>query len=170
MLLLANRLEAVTRGAGLALAWLTLAMVMVTSFVVVQRYLFDSGSIALQESISFMHAAAFMLAAAYTLASNDHVRVDIFYSGFSARGKALVDLAGTLLLLLPFCAFLIYSSWEFVSVSWSVRESSPEAGGLPFPFPALMKSFIPCGALLLGLQGCVTVLRSSVTLLGRSKD
>ena len=170
MLLLANRLEAVTRGVGLALSWLMLAMVLVTSVVVAQRYLFDTGSIAMQESISFMHAAAFMLAAAYTLAMNDHVRVDIFYSQFSERGKAIVNLVGTLLLLLPFCAFLVYSSWDFVSVSWGVREASAEAGGLPFPFPALVKSFIPCGAFLLGLQGLVIILRAIATITGRGSD
>jgi TRAP-type mannitol/chloroaromatic compound transport system permease small subunit len=164
MLTTADRLEAITRGIGLLVAWLTLALVIVTSIVVAQRYLFDAGSIRMQESITFMHAAVFMLAAAYTLAVNDHVRVDIFYSNMSPRGQALVNLFGTLLLLLPFCLFLIYSSWDFVSVSWSVREASQESGGLPFPFPGLMKSFIPVAAALLSVQGLVIILRSLVTL------
>jgi len=164
MLTTADRLEAITRGIGLLIAWLTLALVLVTSIVVVQRYLFDAGSIRMQESITFMHAAVFMLTAAYTLAVNDHVRVDIFYSNMSSRGKARVNLCGTLFLLMPFCAFLFYSSWDFVSVAWSVRESSQESGGLPFPFPGLMKSFIPIAAGLLIMQGIVIVLRSLVTL------
>jgi TRAP-type mannitol/chloroaromatic compound transport system permease small subunit len=164
MLTTADRLEAITRGIGLLVAWLTLALVIVTSIVVAQRYLFDAGSIRMQESITFMHAAVFMLAAAYTLAVNDHVRVDIFYSNMSPRGQALVNLFGTLLLLLPFCLFLIYSSWDFVSVSWSVREASQESGGLPFPFPGLMKSFIPVAAGLLSVQGLVIILRSLVML------
>jgi TRAP-type mannitol/chloroaromatic compound transport system permease small subunit len=164
MLTTADRLEAITRGIGLLVAWLTLALVIVTSIVVAQRYLFDAGSIRMQESITFMHAAVFMLAAAYTLAVNDHVRVDIFYSNMSARGQARVNLLGSLFLLLPFCLFLIYSSWDFVSVSWAVREASQESGGLPFPFPGLMKSFIPVAALLLIMQGCTTILRSIVVL------
>ena len=164
MLTTADRLEAITRGIGLLIAWLTLALVLVTSIVVVQRYLFDAGSIRMQESITFMHAAVFMLTAAYTLAVNDHVRVDIFYSDMSSRGKARVNLFGTLFLLMPFCVFLFYSSWDFVSVAWSVRESSQESGGLPFPFPGLMKSFIPIAAGLLIMQGIVIVLRSLATL------
>jgi TRAP-type mannitol/chloroaromatic compound transport system permease small subunit len=164
MLTVADRLETITRGIGLLVAWLTLALVIVTSIVVAQRYLFDAGSIRMQESITFMHAAVFMLAAAYTLAVNDHVRVDIFYSNMTPRGQALVNLFGSLLLLLPFCLFLIYSSWDFVSVSWSVREASQESGGLPFPFPVLMKSFIPLTAGLLIMQGLVTILRSVVVL------
>ena len=164
MLTLANRLEAVIRSIGLLIAWLTLALVIVTSIVVIQRYLFDAGSIRMQESITFMHAAIFMLAAAYTLAVNDHVRVDIFYSDMSARRQAIVNLLGTLFLLLPFCLFLLYSSWDFVSVSWAVREASQESGGLPFPFPGIMKSFIPLAAMLLIMQGCVIVLRSVTCL------
>jgi TRAP-type mannitol/chloroaromatic compound transport system permease small subunit len=164
MLTTADRLEAITRSIGLLVAWLTLAMVLVTSFVVALRYLFDTGSIRLQESITFMHAAAFMLTAAYTFSMDDHVRVDIFYSLMNSRKQAMVNLIGTWLLLLPFCLFLIYSSWDFVSVSWSVGEASHESGGLPFPFPALMKSFIPFGAGLLLIQGLANTLRAIATL------
>lgn len=165
---IATRLETVVRATGAVVAWFTLAMVLVTSVVVVQRYFFDTGAIWLQESITLLHAAVFMLAAAYTLADNAHVRVDIFYGQMSPRRQALVNLLGTLLLLLPFCAFLIWSSWDFVSLSWAIREASQESGGLPFPFPALIKSFIPIGALLLALQGLANALRALATLAGES--
>jgi len=156
----AQRLEAVNRGIGHVLAWLTLAMVIVTSIVVVQRYWFADGSIRLQESITFMHAAVFMLAAGYTLAAGDHVRVDIFYSSMGPRAKARVDIAGTLFLLMPFCGFLIWSSWDYVATSWLIEESSQESSGLPYPFPAVLKSFIPLAAVLLLLQGIVMLLDS----------
>ena len=100
-----------------------------------------------------MHAAVFMLAAAYTLAAGDHVRVDIFYSKMNPRNKALVNLLGTLFLLLPFCIFLIWTSWDYVATSWVIQESSRETGGLPYPFPTIMKSFIPLTGVLLILQG-----------------
>ena len=167
---LASRLESITRGVGIAAAWLTLAMVLVMSLIVAQRYLFDTGAIWVQESISLMHAAVFMLAAGYTLAANDHVRVDVFYSRFDARGKAIVELFGTLFLLLPFCGFLIWSSWDFVNVSLSIQETSQEAGGLPFPFPTLVKACIPLGALLLILQGLANLLRALAVLSGRHGD
>jgi TRAP-type mannitol/chloroaromatic compound transport system permease small subunit len=145
---------------GRTVAWLTFGMVIVTSVVVVERYWFSTGSIRLQESISFMHAAVFMLAAAYTLAANDHVRVDIFYSRMSPRKRAWVDLLGTVVLLFPFCLFLIWTSWDYVATSWAIGESSRETGGLPFPFPAVMKSFIPCAGLLLIVQGLAMILES----------
>lgn len=156
----AVRLEAINRVIGHAVAWLTLAMVVITSIVVVERYWFENGSIRLQESITFMHAAVFMLAAGYTLAAGDHVRVDIFYSSMQPRAKARVDIAGTFLLLFPFCVFLIWSSWDYVATSWLIEESSQESSGLPYPFPAIVKSFIPLAAVLLFLQGIVMLLDS----------
>ena len=167
MLKVAARLESLIRFIGLTISWLTLVMVIVMSLVVTQRYFFDTGSIQLQESITFMHAAVFLLAAAYTLATNDHVRVDIFFSRMSDKQQALVNLCGTLILLIPFCAFLLWTSWDFVSTSWAIREASQESGGLPYPFPAVMKSFIPAAAILLIVQGVVIMLRSIATLTGR---
>lgn len=166
----ATRLEAVNRGIGHLLAWLTLAMVVVTSIVVIQRYWFADGSIRLQESITFMHAAVFMLAAGYTLAAGDHVRVDIFYSSMSSRAKAWVDIAGTLLLLMPFCGFLLWSSWDYVATSWLIEESSQESSGLPYPFPAVLKSFIPLAAALLFLQGIVMLLDGFSSLTSSPRD
>ncbi len=170
MLSLAHRLESVVRGTGRVIAILSFFMVVLTSIIVVERYWFDTGSISLQETVTFMHAALLMLTAGYTLAAGDHVRVDIFYSQMSAKKQALVDLLGTWLLLLPFCGFLIWSSWDYVSISWQIREASQEAGGLPFPFPAVMKSFIPLTGLLLIAQGAVIMLRSVATLRAEDTD
>lgn len=161
---LAHRLEQLNRWIGSATAWLTLGMVLATAVIVVERYLLQSGSIRLQESVTFMHALVFMLAAAYTLAAGDHVRVDIFYGRMTPQQQAWVNVLGTVVLLIPFCGFLLWSSWDYVATSWQIRESSQEAGGLPYPFPALMKSCIPLTAVLLSLQGVVMVLRGALTL------
>jgi len=145
---------------GRAVAWLTVAMVVVTFIIVIMRYLFDSGWIWLQESVTWMHAAVFMLAAAYTFAREEHVRVDIFYSRFSPRGRALVDAAGTLLLLIPVAVFIIVTSWDYVMISWRIHESSAEAGGLIYPFPSMLKSLIPTMSVMLLMQGIVLLFRS----------
>jgi TRAP-type mannitol/chloroaromatic compound transport system permease small subunit len=166
---IADQLTGVCIYIGKALAWLTLAMVLVMAVIVTERYWFSSGSIRLQESITFMHAAVFMLAAAYTLAAGGHVRVDIFYGHMRPTRQALVDIAGTLLLLLPFCGFLLWSSWDYVTTSWLIQESSRETGGLPFPFPSLVKTFIPLTAILLGLQGIAMLLQASQLLLDGPK-
>jgi TRAP-type mannitol/chloroaromatic compound transport system permease small subunit len=147
---------------GRTIAWLTLLMVLVTFAVAVLRYGFDWGSIALQESVLYLHSLVFMAGAAYTLRHDSHVRVDIFYSRFSRRKKAWVDLLGTLLLLLPFCLFILWSGWPYVRNAWSILESSREAGGLPLVF--LLKSMIPLLAVLLMVQGVSVILHSLHTL------
>ena len=149
---------------GRAIAWLTLAMVLLTFTIVGLRYLFDTGWIWLQESVNWMHAAVFMLAAAYTLARDEHVRVDIFYRDFSPRQKAIVDAVGVIFLLLPFSIFLIWSSWDYVAASWAIRESSREAGGLVFPLVPLLKSFIPIMAAMLTLQAIGLFCRAIIDI------
>jgi len=139
------------RRLGEILAWLTGSMVLVTFVIVVLRYVFDSGWIWLQETVTWMHALVFMLAAAYTLGKDEHVRVDVVYRGMDQRKKTLVNLLGALLLLGPTCVFLIIVSWDYVSASWAIHEGSREAGGLPGLF--LLKSIIPITSILLLLQG-----------------
>lgn len=159
---IAGALDAFARRTGRAIAWLTLAMVLATLAVVVLRYGAGVGLIWLQESVSWMHALVFMLGAGYTLAADEHVRVDIFYRDFSPRTRAAVDLAGTLLFLLPFCAFLAWQSWPYVAASWQVAERSREAGGLPMLY--LLKAVIPLMALVLLLAGIALALRSLAVL------
>ena len=161
---LAGSLDLVNAWVGRLVAWLAVAMVLVTFLVVVLRYGFDQGSIALQESVTYMHAMLFMLAAAYTLQRDGHVRVDIFYQGFSRRGRAWVDLLGTLVLLIPVCLFILASSWGYVTESWAVHEGSREAGGLPYVY--WLKTLMVLMPLLLLLQGVVWLLRNALFLAG----
>jgi len=165
---LAHGIDTLSEHTGRAVAWLTLATVMVMFAVVILRYFFQTGSIALQESISYLHASVFMLGAAYTLKHDAHVRVDIFYSGMSARGKAWVDLAGSLLLLLPVCLLILVTSLDYTGSSWAVLEGSREAGGLDAVF--LLKTLIPVMAVLLLLQGVSMSLHSILQLSGAQTD
>ncbi len=165
---LSLRLDQVADLVGRSAAWLALALVLVTFAVVMLRYLFQLGWIAMQESILYLHASLFLLGTAYTLRKDGHVRVDIFYRGFSARRKALVDLLGTLFLLLPVCGFLLWASWDYVATAWSIHEGSQEAGGLPYVY--LLKTLIPLTALLLIVQGVSQVLYSLSVLASDQSD
>jgi TRAP-type mannitol/chloroaromatic compound transport system permease small subunit len=153
---------------GRVIAWLTLFMVLVTLLVVVLRYLFDFGWIWLQESVTWMHAAVLMLGAAYTLRHEEHVRVDVFYRRRGVRGQAWVDIFGALLFLLPMCGFLLWASLDYVSASWALKETSREAGGLPYPLVPLMKTLIPAASGLLLLQGLADLVRNVAVLRGRA--
>ena len=155
---LIQKLEHISEQTGRAVAWLTLLMVLITFFVVVLRYLFDTGSIALQETVTYLHAFVFMLGAAYTLKHEGHVRVDIFYRKMTPQKQARVDFFGCLLLLIPVCLFITVSSWEYVLTSWSLMEGSQEAGGLPLVY--LLKSTMLVMPLLILIQGLAQLLRA----------
>ena len=141
-------------------SWLVLTMVVNTFLVAVLRYGFDLGWVWLQELYVWMHGTIIMVAAGYTLLHDGHVRVDIFYREMREPGRALVNALGTALFLLPLTVFLIWSSWDYASLSWEIHETSREAGGMIFPFPSIMKSFIPATAFLLLLQGIATEARN----------
>ncbi len=144
--------------------FLTLLMVLITFAVVILRYGFDLGWIAMQESVSYLHAANFMLGAAFTLRHDAHVRVDIFYQTFGPRGRAWVDLLGTILLLLPVCVFILVASWDYVRESWHLMEGSQEAGGIPAVW--LLKSLLLAMPVLLILQGLAIAVRSLAVIGG----
>ncbi|MEL7371095.1 MAG: TRAP transporter small permease subunit [Myxococcota bacterium] len=151
-------IEAVLEALGRTVAWLGLAMVVVMALVVVLRYWVGVGSIALQEAVAYMHAALFMLGAGYTLKHDGHVRVDVLYRGWSSRGQAMVDLAGTVFLLFPFCIFVAWVSFDYVASSVRVLEGSSEAGGLPGVF--VLKALIPVMAVTVLLAGAARVGRA----------
>jgi TRAP-type mannitol/chloroaromatic compound transport system permease small subunit len=167
MLRVAERIDRLSTAIGRGAAWLVLVVVLVQFAVVVMRYFFDAGSIRLQESIIYAHAAAFLLAAAWTLKANAHVRVDIFYRDAIPRRRALVDLFGTVIFLLPMAGLILWVSLPYVARSWAIFERSQEAAGLPAVF--LLKTAIPVFALLLILQGVAEAIRAADVLRGGAK-
>lgn len=161
-------LSSLTERTGKALSWLVYAMMIMTCLTVLLRYGFDYSPIALQESITYLHATVFMLGTAFTLKHGGHVRVDIFYRGFSTKHKALVDLVGTLLFLIPLCVFILLISWGYVSNSWAITERSVEASGIPAVF--LLKSLIPLMAVLLLLQAVAEAIKNGLVLVAENNS
>jgi TRAP-type mannitol/chloroaromatic compound transport system permease small subunit len=138
-------------------------MVGVTCYVVFTRYVLNSGSVAVQELVIYANAIIFTVGAGYTLKQGGHVRVDIFYSGARPRTKALVDLFGTLFLLIPTCVFILWICWRYVGSAWAIREASPDTGGLPYIYLLKTMMLVLAGTLL--LQGLAEVLRNVLRLL-----
>ena len=124
--------EAISSFTGKCVSWLTLVMMLLTCLIVLLRYGFNIGSIALQESVLYLHALVFMLGAAYTFKDDEHVRVDVFYRTFTARKKAWVNILGGLFFLLPVTLYTGYLSIEYVGASWRVLETSQETGWFTF--------------------------------------
>ena len=147
---------------GKTVSLLTVVMVINVFLVVVLRYAFSISFIWMQESYTWMHGTVFMLGAGYTLLHNGHVRIDVFYRTASRQYQAVVDLLGSVILMLP----LLWVTWDravpMVQRSWRFYEKSAEAGGLPGLF--LLKSVILVFCVLFALQGISLALRSVLTL------
>lgn len=164
VLRIADRIDCVNTAVGRTAAWAALLIVLVQFIVVVMRYVFGVGSIWLTETIIYGHATLIMLAAAWTLYAGGHVRVDVFYADFAPRTKAWVDLAGALLLLLPFMLVIAWFAIPYVARSWASLERSREASGLPLLF--LLKTLIPLFAFMMALQGVSQAIRAAHVLRG----
>ena len=159
---IADRIDRLTAAIGRTVMWCGLAMVVLQVMVVLMRYVLGVGSIWLSEAIVYAHATLFMGASAWTLQQGGHVRVDIFYADAAPRSRAVVDLLGAVLLLLPFCCVLAWFALPYVGRSWAILERSREASGLPLVF--LFKTLIPVFAVLLGLQGIAQAIRAALVL------
>jgi len=153
-----NLIDKFTDLTGKFVSWFTLLMVFITFIIVVLRYGFNMGWIAMQESVLYMHGLVFLLGAAYTLKEGGHVRIDVFYQKYSVKTRALVDLFGTVFLLMPVCIFVFIISWDYVSVSWRIMEESSQPGGLPFVY--ISKTFLLIFSVTLILQGISEILKN----------
>lgn len=150
---------------GRGISWVSFLMVIVVTVDVIMRYLFRKSFVFVQELEWHLFGLLFLIGAGYTLLHDDHVRVDIFYQRLTPKQKAWINLLGTLLFLLPGCYLVIATSWQFFMNSWSVREASPDPGGIPARY--LLKAAIPIGFTLVALQGVSLGLKSLLTLLER---
>jgi TRAP-type mannitol/chloroaromatic compound transport system permease small subunit len=164
---LANAIDAANDWIGRVIAWLTLGMVLTEFIVVLSRYVFGLGSTLMQESIVYMHATVFLACAGYALVHNGHVRCDIFYAAATPRNKAVIDIIGTFLFLLPMCILIWWMAWPYVRASWAVMEVSQE-GRLGIPAVFLLKTLLLVFAGLLAVQAMSLILQSALLLAGAS--
>ena len=149
-------------------SWLCLLMVLVTAYNTAVRYLggyfgFRLSSNLYLELQWYLFSLLFLLASAAALCKGEHVRVDILYSRLSAKGRAWIDLLGTVLLMIPFSAVTLWLSWPAVRNSWAVREISSDPGGLP-RYP--LRTFILVCFLLLIVQGISEIIKKIRVLRG----
>ncbi len=159
---LAAALESISEWLGRSSAWLAIIMAIITGGVVIIRYVIGSGSIALQESITYLHATMFILGACYALKHSQHVRVDVFYQHFSPVKKAWIDAIGSIVFLLPLCCFIIFISMNYVENSWHIREGSADAGGIHGVY--LLKTLIPILGITLLMQAFAEIINNARTL------
>lgn len=135
---------------GYFTAFVLAVLVLLVVYDAVMRYLFSGGSIALQELEWHLFDVVILLGIAYALKEGAHVRVDIFYTSFSHKTKALVNMIASLFFILPFSLLLIYLGIDFVALSFVQNEASSNPGGLEYRF--LVKSLLPLAFVFVSLQ------------------
>jgi|TARA_B110000467_G_C17942576_1_gene275693 TRAP-type mannitol/chloroaromatic compound transport system permease small subunit len=159
-----NSIDILNETIGRAASWLVLAMVLLICYDVTMRYSFHQGSVALQELEWHLFALIFLLGSAYTLKHNNHVRVDILYQSqyLSNKHRAMINILGIILFLIPFCVLILITTWPFVENAYYYLEGSPDPGGLPYRY--LLKGSILVAFTLLILQGLAELLRNYLIL------
>lgn len=163
LLALSRAIDALVDRVGRLVIWLVLAATLISAGNALVRYGLGEGSNAWLEIQWYLFGAMFLLAAPYTLKHNGHVRIDVFYGRLTPRGRALVDLLGGLLFLLPFALLMVWFSWPMFMASWHGNEMSPDSGGL-LRWP--VKLLIPVGFGLLALQGVSEIIKRVGVLAG----
>jgi len=166
--LLVRLIDGFNEKIGIVISWLTTLLVLVVCYDVFTRYFLRSSSVAVQEMEWHIFAVIFLLGAAFTLKHEGHVRVDVFYSVMSPKSKAIIDLLGGLVFLIPFSILVIWTSQGFISMSWAIQETSPDPGGLPYRY--LLKAMIPVGFVLVLMQGVAMTIRAFMIVIGRPLD
>ena len=165
--LIASHIDRISDRFGRLVSWLVFSLVLLVSYDVAMRYLFNSGSIALQELEWHIFSLIFLLGAAYTLKHDEHVRLDLLYQSrfMNDYRRAWINLIGALCFLLPFCILIIISSWPFLEHSFIHAEGSPDPGGMSYRW--LLKSAIPIGFSLLIIQGVANILKDLAYILDK---
>jgi TRAP-type mannitol/chloroaromatic compound transport system permease small subunit len=158
---LVGAIDTLSERTGRLISWFLLLLITIGAFNAIARYSgrslgVDLSSNAYLELQWYLFAAVFLLGGGYTLKHRAHVRVDVLYERISPRARGIVDLVGTLVLLIPFCVFVIWISWSPVWSSIELGEQSPDPGGLP---RFLVKPLIPIGFAMLMLQGIAETIR-----------
>ena len=153
----------INKYAGYLCAFLVVLMTVNVFVVVLLRYLFGISFIWMQETYVWMHAYIFMIGAGFTYLNDDHVRIDIIYKSAKPIYRALVDLIGNIVLLLPFLYIIWIFSFPFVYKSFQMKEISREAGGLSMLY--LLKFAILIFVALLFIQAVSKIINSFLNII-----
>jgi len=148
-------IDAISDWSGKLVSVLILFMMVVLLTEITLRYVFNAPTSWAHESSQHMFGAFSMLAGAHVLLHFQHVRVDVIYSRFSPRGRAILD-SVTYLLFFLFCGLMLKYGIEYATMAVKIKEMSFSPWGPPI-YP--LKCAVPLAAGLILLQGVAHYIR-----------
>lgn len=154
----ARQLDQVAIWSGKIFAWLILPMLLALNYEVVARYGFNSPTLWAYDMTFMLYGSFFMLGAAFTLQRKGHIRTDSWYSGWSVKTQAWVDITGYLLMFTPFVAVFLWTGWGYFWKSFITNETFVSSPWQPVAWP--FKLVMPVTGLLLAIQGISELLKS----------
>jgi TRAP-type mannitol/chloroaromatic compound transport system permease small subunit len=167
LLRFSRAVDALNERVGHIVYWAVLISVLVSSGNAIVRYGLHTSSNAWLEVQWYLFSAVFLLCSGYTLLRNEHIRIDIFFGGFTRRTQTWIDIFGTVFFLLPMAIMIMWLSWPVFWNSYVGGEVSMNAGGL-IRWP--VKILIPIGFFLLVLQGFSELIKRIAFLKGLAPD
>ncbi|HUU64566.1 MAG TPA: TRAP transporter small permease subunit [Dehalococcoidales bacterium] len=156
-------IDALSEWSGDLGRWLMIPLILAIVIEVTMRYAFNHPTMWAYESSIMLGAALYALAFSYAELHNAHVRVDVFYTRLSPRGKAIIDTIGGLVIFLPVMAMLVYTSWEWMLHAWKIKETMVLTYWYPPAYP--LRTVIALGFGFLLLQGLAGLFRNFYLLI-----
>lgn len=153
-------IDSMSRFTGKLFSFLALAIIFVIMYEVVARYFFDAPTVWATEATAMFCGIFLVMGGAYVLEMNGHVNVDIIYSTFSRRKKALADILTSPLVFLYFIV-ITYTGGVYALEAWEFKETTGTVANLPV-YPIKIAFFI--AALLMTLQMIAKFIRDLKTL------
>ena len=163
---LLKAIDNVSEWGGRATRWLGVALVLVMTFEVTMRYVFNSPTLWAFETALMLGATVYVIGWAYAQLHHKHIRVDVFYLRFSPRGRALIDVLGMLFLAFPILAIMIINSVNYTVIAWASKERLDLSVWYPPVGP--LRTVVALGFILLTLQ-CLAQFIRDLSVLVRSK-
>lgn len=160
---LTRKIDRVVVVIGEVFHWIWVALLVVIIFNVVLRYAFSRGMIELEELQWYLYGVGWLMGLSYTFVFDGHVRVDVVHDKLSYKNKLRFELAGLLVLFLPFVVFVIICALPFVELSWTTNERSTSANGLPARW--LVKGFLLLGFIFLALTGISRLVKVAMSMI-----
>ena len=147
--------ESVNRVIGRLVMYLIFIMIGVLLFSSGSRAFFNTSYIWIVETGQFMLAAYYLLGGAYSMQLDSHVRMDLLYSRWSPRTRALVD-ALTIGFLIFYLVFLLVGGISSTQYALEYGQKNYSSWAPPL---APIKIIMTIGIALMLLQAIATFFK-----------